>query len=106
MMRHTRALATAAAVIAMFGVSAASAGSDPDNDHDQALELYEHGEINSLADVIRALHQKVGGQVVDVNLDHKGDHWTYVLTVITDSGKRVRVSVDANSLAITEGGGD
>ncbi len=105
MIRHARVLAISAAFFAAFGVSAVLAGSDSDNDHDQALEAYEHGEIQSLADIIRALHEKVGGQVVDVTLDHSGDTWTYRLTVITDAGKRVQVLVDARSMAITEGGG-
>lgn len=106
MLEHMRLLALSLAVFAVIGAAGARADSDRDNDHDQALELYEHGDIRSLADVIRALHKQVGGDVVDVSLDRKGDQWTYWLTVITDKGQRVRVAVDARSMAITAGGGD
>lgn len=99
-------LAVSAVVFAVLGNPVAWAGSDRDNDHDQALEAYEHGEIRSLADIMRALHKKVGGQVVDVTLDHTGGQWTYVLTVITDAGKRVQLSVDAKSMEIIAGGGN
>lgn len=106
MFGRIRLLGISLAAFALLGVAGAEADSDRDNDHDQALELYEHGDIRSLADIIRALHKKVGGQVVDVTLDHAGDQWTYWLTVITDAGQRVRVAVDARSMAISQGGED
>jgi uncharacterized membrane protein YkoI len=86
-----------------LGATVAYAGGDGDrDDHDQALELYEHGEIRSLADILRFLGDRIHGDVVDVALDRQGDQWTYRLTVVTKDGQRTEVAVDASNMAIVQ----
>ena len=67
-----------------------------DDDHDLARELYEHGEIKPLEQVLAAVAAHVPGDVVAVDLiQDKDDHWIYVVQVITADGKRVVVDVNA-----------
>ena len=97
-----RALALLLTTITL-GVATAYAGEDGEReDHDQALELYEHGEIRSLADILGFLGDQIHGDVVDVALDHQGDQWTYRLTVVTKNGQRTEVAVDASNMAIVD----
>jgi len=97
-----RALAVLLTTITL-GVTVAYAEEDGErDDHDQALELYEHGEIRSLADILRFLGDRIHGDVVDVALDRQGDQWTYRLTVVTKDGQRTEVAVDASNMAIVE----
>ena len=97
-----RALAVLLTMITL-GVTVAYAEEDGErDDHDQALELYEHGEIRSLADILRFLGDRIHGDVVDVALDRQGDQWTYRLTVVTKDGQRTEVAVDASNMAIVE----
>ena len=71
-----------------------------DGDHDRALELYEHGEIHSLTDILSSLKDRIDGEIVDVTLDRRGDQWTYQLTVVTTGGQRTQVAIDAGNMAI------
>ena len=72
-----------------------------DDDHDLARELYEHGDIKPLADVLAAVAQRVPGDVVAIDLlQDQDDHWIYVVQVVTADGRRVIVDVDAASAAI------
>ena len=67
-----------------------------DDDHDLARELYEHGEIKPLEQVLAAVAAHVPGDVVAVDLvQDKDDHWIYVVQVVTADGKRVVVDVNA-----------
>jgi uncharacterized membrane protein YkoI len=72
-----------------------------DDDHDLARELYEHGAIKPLAQVLAAVAQHVPGDVVAVDLvQDQDDHWLYVVQVVTADGRRVVVDVDAATAAI------
>ncbi len=79
-----------------------------DDDHDLARELYEHGEIKPLEQILAAVAARVPGDVVAVDLvQDKDDHWIYVVQVITADGKRVVVdvnAVDANIVNQPNGG--
>lgn len=102
MITFVRAFAVLLTTITLGG-TVAYAGEDGEReDHDQALELYEHGEIRSLADILRFLGDQIHGDVVDVALDRQGDQWTYRLTVVTKDGQRTEVAVDASNMAIVE----
>ena len=99
---------TLARILAIFLVGAGALGAngafadDEDRDHDRALELYEHGEIRSLADILRFLKDRISGEIVDVALDRQDDHWTYRLTVVTTDGQRTHLAVDAGNMTILE----
>jgi uncharacterized membrane protein YkoI len=72
-------------------------GDDRDHDHDLARELYEHGEISALQDVLRELHSRVAGEVVSVDLVQVGEKWVYRFQVVAKDGQRSMVDVDASA---------
>jgi len=72
-----------------------------DDDHDLARELYEHGDIKPLAEVLAAVGQRVPGDVVAVDLiQDQDDHWIYVVQVVTADGRRIVVDVNATDASI------
>lgn len=82
---------------------------DDDDDHDLARELYEHGDIRPLAEVLAAVAERIPGDVVAIDLvQDRDDQWTYVVQVVTPDGRRVTVNVDAANAAVLDqpdGGG-
>ena len=72
-----------------------------DDDHDLARELYEHGDIKPLSQILAAVSTHVPGDVVAIDLiQNKDDSWTYVVQVVTADGRRVVVNVDAASATV------
>jgi len=92
-------------LLAMPG--AARAENDSDYDHDLARDLYEQGEIRSLADILHAVDQQTPGEVVAVDLVKLDDRWVYRLQIVTPQGLRRFVEVDAGAATpIGSGGND
>jgi uncharacterized membrane protein YkoI len=81
---------------------------DDDDDHDLARELYEHGDIQPLAQVLAAVARRVPGDVVAIDLaESQDDRWIYVVQVVTADGRRIVVNVDAASgTVLDQPGGD
>ena len=74
-----------------------------DDDHDLARELYEHGEIKPLAQILAAVTARVPGDIVAIDLiQNKDDQWIYVVQVVTADGRRVIVDVDAASATVVK----
>ena len=71
-----------------------------DSDHDIARDLVESGAIHPLQEVVGAVATAAPGRIVGVRLGQSGGRWVYTFKVITSGGNRVRVNVDAASLAI------
>jgi uncharacterized membrane protein YkoI len=72
-----------------------------DDDHDLARELYEHGDIKPLAQVLAAVAARVPGDVVGIDLiEDQDERWIYVVQVVTADGKRVVVKVDAANASV------
>ena len=82
------------------GTNVDSGESDPDHDHDVARELYEHGEIHSLPEVLQSLDKAIAGDVIAITLEHRDNRWIYDLTIVTTDGQRQKVAIDATSLAV------
>jgi len=96
------AILTAVAVFAL--AAPVAAGADQDNDNDLARDLYEQGEIRSLADILHILSRQTPGQVVAVDLVQAGGKWVYRLQVVTADGRRLFVDVDAGATTVSGGG--
>lgn len=73
-----------------------------DQDQEQARQAVERGEIRPLDQVLQAVQARVPGEVVDVELEREDGRWVYEIKVITASGKRQEVEIDASSLEILE----
>jgi uncharacterized membrane protein YkoI len=101
---HTLAGILLAAVLAAGPALADDHGhgrGESDDDHDLARELYEHGDIKPLAQVLAAVTRHVPGDVVAVDLVQSQDEqWIYVVQVVTADGRRVVVNVDAANASV------
>lgn len=80
-------------VAAAGGISAEEYG----RDHDRARELYEHGEIHALREVLRTVGDNVDGDVVGIALVEVSGRWLYRVQVVSADGRRLVVDVDAGS---------
>jgi uncharacterized membrane protein YkoI len=79
---------------------------DSDGDQDRARELYEHGEIHALDDILRIVEARDPGDVVSVDLLRLADKWVYRFQIIASDGRRSAVDVDAGAgSVISEAGG-
>ena len=97
--------AIALATIAMVAPAAALADEGED-DHEVARELYAHGDIKSLEDVLANLKHDTPGDVVAVELVRVGAQWVYRFQVIAADGHRSVVEIDAGSVRASGEGGD
>ena len=101
-----RLIALVSAVSAAVSPSAVSAEErGGDHDHDLARELYEHGQIRSLADVLRAVRVRSPGDIVGVVLIPVGADWVYRIQVVRADGRRSTVDVDAETAVPIEPNG-
>jgi uncharacterized membrane protein YkoI len=96
-------LALIAAATMLLAASSASADERGDGGHDQALELFEHGEIHSLREVLESIARQLDGDVVGVELIQINDHWVYRLQIVDRQGHRTFVDVEANADVDLEG---
>ena len=87
----------ASLAVALAIVVPTVAAADDDGDHDRARELYEHGEIRGLGDVLRSVEASAPGDVVSVDLIRVGDAWVYRLQIVASDGHRSTVDVNAGT---------
>jgi uncharacterized membrane protein YkoI len=85
----------------------AAARADDDNDHDLARDLYEHGRIRPLFEIIRTVRAHTAGDIVAVDLAQAGEGWVYRFQIVAPDGRRQTLRVDAATGSIIPGvGGD
>ena len=96
--------------LAIGGVAAlvlampAAVRADSDGDHDRARELYEHGEIHALGDILRIVEARAPGDVVSIDLLRLSDKWVYRFQIVASDGRRTTVDVDAGAASVLNGG--
>ncbi|MGA0530969.1 PepSY domain-containing protein [Hansschlegelia sp. KR7-227] len=73
-----------------------------DSEQDEARRAVEGGEIRSLDQVLKVARARVPGDVVKVELERDGGRWTYEIKILTESGERREVEIDASTLAVLE----
>lgn len=83
---------------------AARADEDDDGDHDRARDLYEHGEIRGLSDILDIVRAQAPGDIVAVDLIRKANKWVYRFQVVDAEGRRRTVDVDAGAGVIMRDG--
>ena len=85
----------------------ALARADDDNDHDLARDLFEHGEIRPLFEIMKTVHDHSTGDIVAIDLTRLQDHWVYRFQIVNPDGHRVTLSIDAaTAKVIPDVGGD
>lgn len=98
-MRLRRNLTMVALVVAL--VAAASQLADArDQDElrrDKVRRAVETGQIRSLADILKAVREKLPGEVAGVEIDRKDGRWRYEFRVVDGQGRLFEVYIDARS---------
>lgn len=98
-MRLRRNLTMVALVVAL--VAAASQLADArDQDElrrDEVRRAVETGQIRSLADILKAVREKLPGEVAGVEIDRKDGRWRYEFRVVDGQGRLFEVYIDARS---------
>lgn len=105
----TRKMAVIGAVFAML--IAAGATMQPDawakddkssckREQDCALQALKSGEIRPLNDVLAVARDKLPGEVIKVELERDDEIWVYEIKVLTPSGKRREIEINAQTLAV------
>lgn len=91
-------LATLITVVALAAAPPpALAGHD---DHVEARNLLQRGEILPLNQILQTVHRQVPGDVIGVELDHDERGWEYEVKVLTADGRVREVKLDAGSGAV------
>ena len=92
-------LAVALLAASALGLSPrALAGSHDHDDHVEARELLQRGEILPLSRILAIVQQRVPGDVVEVELEHGKHHgWEYEVKVLTAQGRVREVKLNARS---------
>jgi uncharacterized membrane protein YkoI len=100
------------AMVSLYGLVvawpvAARAEVDDDDDHDRARDLYEHGEIKGLSNILGVVHAEAPGDIVAIDFIRIGDRWVYRFQVVAADGRRRIVDVDAGAgVLMRSRGGD
>jgi uncharacterized membrane protein YkoI len=92
-----------ALVIGSAGMHVAAAKNDKSNckrEQDCALQALKSGEIRPLTDVLAVARDKLPGEIIKVELDRDDGVWVYEIKVLTDSGKRREIEINAQTLAV------
>ena len=88
---------TGGRVIGLILVFALALPSHADDlrDHDRARQALEAGEILPLKTVLEKLARDTPGQVMEVELERKGERWVYEIKLLRTGGSLVKLKVDA-----------
>jgi uncharacterized membrane protein YkoI len=90
------ALLLTAALVA-GGLGSAAASDRDERRRDEVRHAVEAGEIRPLADILKAVRDKLPGEVAGVEIDREHGHWRYEFRVIDGQGRLFEVYVDAHN---------
>lgn len=104
-MRSTlRSLGLVIAAGAMTVLPHAVLGGDQDRacerGQDCALGAFKDGEIQPLSAVLAVVREKMPGEVIKIELEREDGAWVYEIKILTPSGRRRKLEINARTLAI------
>ncbi len=101
-MRRSLGLAIAVGAIALLphAVSGDERGRACERGQDCALGAFKDGEIQPLSAVLAAAREKMPGEVVKIELEREDGAWVYEIKILTSSGRRRKLEINARTLAI------
>jgi uncharacterized membrane protein YkoI len=67
---------------------------------EEVRRAVERGEIQSLADTLGAIREKLPGEIVGVEIEHENGGWRYEFRVVDSKGRVFEVYVDARTSEI------
>lgn len=79
------------------GLAASSPSVFADGDHEQARRAVQSGEILPLPQILERVARRYPGQVLEVELERKGERWVYELKVLQTDGRLVKMDIDART---------
>lgn len=86
-----------------------SRGEAEDREHNDtrgqegALRALENGQARPLVEILAAVRERLGGDVVGVDFERQGGRFVYEFKVVTPSGNLREVYVDALSALVISG---
>ncbi|MEO8666870.1 MAG: PepSY domain-containing protein [Bauldia sp.] len=105
--REMRRFVVLAAIVAALAPSPGRSGElVVQEKHDQARNLLEHGEIRPLEEILASLAVTRPGEVVAIDLENEDGRWVYEVKVVTASGSRIEVNIDAATGKLIDRGAD
>jgi uncharacterized membrane protein YkoI len=98
-MRLRRDLTMAALVVALVAAAPqlADARDEDELRRDEVRRAVETGQIRSLAEILKAVREKLPGEVAGVEIDRKDGRWRYEFRVVDGQGRLFEVYIDARS---------
>ena len=103
MIKRFRTCAIGGLVVAALAAAPSHAGGG--HDHDRARQALEAGEILPLRTILDRVERDYPGQIMEVELEQKGEHWIYEVKVLRTGGALVKLKLDArtgNAMAARE----
>jgi len=97
-MNKQRLLQIALAMIVALSNARAIASSEMD--HDKARRALESGQILPLRAILEKIELQYPGQVLEIELEEKHQHWIYELKILQPAGKLIKLKVDASNATI------
>ena len=98
-MRSRRDLTIVALVVALVAAAPQQADARDQDElrRDEVRRAVETGQIRSLADILKAVREKLPGEVAGVEIDRKDGRWRYEFRVVDGQGRLFEVYIDARS---------
>jgi uncharacterized membrane protein YkoI len=96
-------LSILAAVLAVIAIAPVAYGDDKKDckrEQDCALNAVSGGEIRPLTEVLAVAKEKLPGEVIKVELEREDGIWVYEVKVLTTSGRRREIEINAKTLAV------
>lgn len=95
MFERFRRCAIGGLVVAALTAAPSYAGDG--HDHDRARQALEAGEILPLRTILDQVDRDYPGQIMEVELEQKGERWIYEVKVLRTGGALVKLKFDGRS---------
>ncbi|MEE4296333.1 MAG: PepSY domain-containing protein [Wenzhouxiangella sp.] len=75
---------------------------DDEDDHEEAWRAVKARQALPLAEILREVNGRLGGDIIEVELEREDGRYVYEFKVITSAGQLLEIYVDALSAEILE----
>jgi uncharacterized membrane protein YkoI len=83
--------------LALAALAAAPSHAGDGHDHDRARRAVEAGEILPLRTILDRVERDYPGQIMEVELEQKGERWIYEVKVLRTGGSLVKLKFDGRT---------
>jgi uncharacterized membrane protein YkoI len=95
MFRRLSSFVASGLVLAALG--AAPSYADDEHDHDRARRAVEAGEVLPLGTILEGVERDYPGQIMEVELEQKGERWVYEIKMLQTGGALVKLKIDGRT---------